>query len=234
MAGMTAPGQHPDGNDRFLYCPRCGAELGFAHRGGRERLVCRVCHFVFYQNPNVGVAAIIVVNGAVLLTQRGGSVARGKWELPGGFVEYNEDIRDALVREIREKTGLTIEVGRVFDARSNFFEHPASHSVGVWFLARRISGTLRAGDDAIDARFFPLDELPPDEEIAFPTDRAVLAALRAERPPLSSEPGAQALLRDEAALWPRLVAELDAAGEGAALHDAGEGAGATGWTARDV
>lgn len=151
--------------------------------------MCPACGFVFYQNPNVGVAAIIIEDGAILLTQRGGSFRPRLWDLPGGFVEYDEDIRDALVRETREETGLTIEVGRVFEVRSNFFEHPERHSIGVWFLARRIAGTLAAGDDAIDARFFPLDALPPDEEIAFATDRAVLAILRQRRPPFEADLG---------------------------------------------
>jgi len=183
---MTLPRQHPNGNEGFTHCPRCGAEFSFAHKGGRERLICRVCEFVFYRNPNVGVAAIIVMNGAVLLTLRGGSVEPGKWDLPGGFVEYNEDIREALVREVREETGLVIEVGRVHEVRSNFLEGPERHTVGVWFLARRVSGSLAAGDDAADARFFPFDELPPDEEIAFQNDREVLALLRSN--PVSFQP----------------------------------------------
>lgn len=174
---MTDTTPRPNGNDRFVFCPQCGAQLGRAIRGDRERLVCASCGFVFFQNPTAGVAAILIEDGAVLLTRRGGSVAPGKWDLPGGYVEYDEDIREALIREMREETGLTIEVGAVFDVRSNFHD-PARHSVGTWFLARRLSGRLQAGDDAADARFFPLDALPPDHEIAFPTDREVLAALR--------------------------------------------------------
>ena len=169
---------HPDGNARYTHCPKCGMALGLEVRGERERLVCRACRFVFLYNPNVGVAAILVEDGAVLLTRRGGSFRPGLWDLPGGFVEYDEDLRDALVREMREETGLDVELGRVFEVRSNFF--PERHSVGVWVLARRVGGTLAAGDDAIEARFFPLDALPPDDEMAFETDRAVLAMFRTE------------------------------------------------------
>ena len=169
---------HSDGNDRYPFCPKCGARFDLVTLGDRERLVCPACRFVFFQNPSIGAAAILIEDGAVLLTLRGGSVRAGLWDLPGGFVEYDEDVRDALVREMREETGLDVEVGRVFEVRSNFFEDVGRHTVGVWFLARRVGGELVAGDDAADARFFALDALPPDEEIAFETDREVLAALR--------------------------------------------------------
>ena len=172
------PTPHPSGNDRYTHCPKCGAALGLEVRGERERLVCPACRFVFFQNPNVGVAAIVVEDGAVLLTRRGGSFLPGLWDLPGGFVEYDEDLRDALIREIREETGVDVELDRVLEVRSNFF--PERHSVGVWFLARCVGGTLAAGDYSVEARFFPLDALPPDDEIAFETDRVVLAMLRVE------------------------------------------------------
>ena len=168
-----------NGNDRYPFCPRCGAPFDVLVRGERERLVCPACRFVFWQNPNVGVAGVVIEDGAVLLTKRGGSFRAGLWDLLGGNVEYDEDVRDALVREMREETGLDVEVGRVFEVRSNFLEDAGRHTVGVWFLARRVGGELVAGDDAVDARFFALDALPPDEEIAFETDREVLAALRA-------------------------------------------------------
>ena len=180
---MSTPARFTDGNDRYAFCPRCGAAFGRARRGGRERLVCAACGFVFWQNPNAGVAAILIEDGAVLLTRRGGSERPGLWELPGGFVEYDESIHDALIREMREETGLDVEVGRVYDVRSNFFHDSGRHSVGVWFLARRRGGVLVAGNDAADARFFPLGALPPDHEIAFDTDRLVLARVQAERPP---------------------------------------------------
>lgn len=166
----------PDGNHRYRFCPKCGVELGRSVRWGRERLVCGACGFVFFQNPIVGVAAILIEDGAVLLTLRGDGLG---WDLPGGFVEYDEDIYDALHREMLEETGLEIGIDGVYDVRSNFHA-PDQHTVGVWVRAHRTGGTLVAADDALAARFFPLDALPPEAEIAFPTDRLVLARLREE------------------------------------------------------
>ncbi len=167
----------PNGNHRYQYCPRCGAELGRDIRAGRERLVCGACQFVFFQNPIAGVAAILIEDNSVLLTLR----KDGKgWDLPGGFIEYDEDITEALVRETLEETGLEIEVDGIYDVRSNFHA-PNQHTVGTWWFAHRVGGSLAAADDAVDARFFPWDAMPPDDEIAFPTDREVLARLRAEQ-----------------------------------------------------
>lgn len=99
------------------------------------------------------------------------------WDLPGGWVEYNEDVREAARRELLEETGLEAVVGEVYDARSNFHSVEV-HVVGIWFLGTVTGGRLAAADDAMDARFFPIDALP---ELAFETDRLVLGRLRDER-----------------------------------------------------
>ncbi|MDA0271426.1 MAG: NUDIX hydrolase [Chloroflexi bacterium] len=164
----------PDGNHRYRFCPKCGAPFDLIEKYGRPRLACPACAFVFFQNPVAGVAAIIVEDGAVLLTLRGDG--RG-WDLPGGFIEYDEDIEEAARRELLEETGLEIAIDGVYDARSNF-HGPDLHTVGIWVRAHRTGGSLIAGDDAVEARFWPLDALPADSEIAFPTDRLVLARLR--------------------------------------------------------
>lgn len=77
------------------------------------------------------------------------------------------------MREMREETGIDVELGPVFDVQSNFHD-PNRPSVGIWFLARSWRGDLRPGDDVDEVRFFPLSALP---DLAFPTDAVVLAKL---------------------------------------------------------
>ena len=161
----------------FPFCPRCGAGFGKRTVHGRERLVCPACAFVFWQNPAVGVAVILIDESAhrVLLGRRARGPWRGEWCIPCGYVEYDEDVRAAARREFREETGLEVELGEVFAVHSNFHA-PEMHTVGVWFRAASATGEPRAADDLDRLELFALDALPA--EIAFPTDRIVLADLR--------------------------------------------------------
>jgi ADP-ribose pyrophosphatase YjhB (NUDIX family) len=164
------------GAQRFRFCPRCGARFDVQRIEDRDRLVCSACDYIHYQNPTAGVAVLLLHDGAVLLTRRAHGRGAGLWDVPGGWVEYDEDLRAAAARELLEETGLHVSVGAAYEALSNFHS-PEAHTVGIWFLGAITGGELRAADDASDARFFPLDTLPP---LAFPTDALVLARLRAD------------------------------------------------------
>ena len=160
---------------RFHFCPVCGAELVKRYLTGRERLVCCRCGRVHYENPIVGVAAIIFdEEGKILLVKRSPNITYpGLWCIPCGYLEYDEDIRNGIVREVAEETNLVIEPSEVFAVHSNF-HNPQQHTVGIWFLSRVVSGIPLAGDDASELGWFELTEPPA---LAFPTDKLVLAGL---------------------------------------------------------
>lgn len=116
---------------------------------------------------------------AILLGRRGRGRYRERWCVPCGYVEWDEELRDAARREMREETGLDVDLGEVLAVHSNFHDRSAQ-TVGVWFSGRIIGGTMQAGDDLDRLDYFPLDAPPL---LAFPTDAQVIAMLAAQRRP---------------------------------------------------
>lgn len=115
------------------------------------------------ETPLVGVGAIIIDNGHVALVKRGRAPLAGQWSIPGGLLEVGETLRACAEREVREETGLTVEIGEllgVFDrVVPDADGHIQYHYVLIDFACRRISGELQAADDAEDARWFRSEEL---------------------------------------------------------------------------
>lgn len=138
-------------------------------------MVCDDCGWVHFRNPGVGVAVLVRDDaGRVLLVRRGPEVSRsGAWCIPCGYLDYGEEVREGAARELREETGLEAVIGPPVFVRTNFHD-PAKVTVGVWFEGTVTGGRLAAGDDAVDAGWFALGELP---ELAFPTDVELLSSL---------------------------------------------------------
>jgi mutator protein MutT len=111
----------------------------------------------FPERPIVGVGAVIVAGGQVLLVRRAHEPLKGEWSLPGGAVELGETLAEALVREVREETGLEVRVGPVVEVIDRV--HRASdgrieyHFVIVDFVCAPIGGRLAHGSDASDAQW---------------------------------------------------------------------------------
>jgi ADP-ribose pyrophosphatase YjhB (NUDIX family) len=164
-------------------------KLTAAEIGGSTRMRCPACGFIHWRNPGVGAAVVLFDDRSrILLVKRAESATRpGLWSIPAGFVDYGEEIRDAAARELREETGLEADVGDVVWVASNFHD-PAKLTVGIWFAGTVTGGELAAADDADDAAFFALDDLPP---MAFETDVAYLRSLGATVDDPPPDPAAQ-------------------------------------------
>ncbi len=101
--------------------------------------------------PVVGVGGVLIHQGKVLLIRRGKQPLRGRWVVPGGTVEVGETLEEALVREMREETGLTIEPAglvTIFDRIQRESGRVLYHYVIVDYLCRYVAGEAQAGSDA--------------------------------------------------------------------------------------
>jgi 8-oxo-dGTP diphosphatase len=144
-----------------IYCPYCGCPVVQRHMEGKIRDFCMQCSHVFYENP-LPVASCIVVNEdrQVLLVQRGKDPYKGMWCLPIGFAEADEEVKDAALRELKEEAGIEGEVVRLVDVDTVDNYYYGSLAI-VTYEVRHLRGSPAPGDDAIDTRFFPIDNLPP-------------------------------------------------------------------------
>lgn len=113
--------------------------------------------------PVVGVGAIILRRGRVLLVQRGRAPGRGLWSLPGGAVEPGERLEDAVRREVREETGLEVRSAEVFEVFERIIRDRRGrveyHYVLIDFLCRAAGGAPAPADDADDVEWVAVDNL---------------------------------------------------------------------------
>ena len=152
---------------QFKYCPLCGTQLELREKGGKQRPVCPNCRFVQFRNPSPGAVVLIEKDGQVLLGRRSGSYGGGKWGLPQGFVEFDEDFLTGAIREVKEETRLDVEIRSILSVVSNFLS-PGLHTLAIVLLARVIGGELCAADDLEALEWFPLSG--PLPEMAFEAD----------------------------------------------------------------
>lgn len=155
------------------YCPRCGTKLVEQERVGELRPVCPSCDWVFFPDPKVAVASVVWEQGKVLLVKRAFNPFQGKWMLPAGFVDAGEDPEEAAVREVREETSLEVKIDDLLMVLSGQEYDKGAHILIV-YRVQVLGGELLANDDAAEAAFYSLEDLPP---LAFSSTREILSAL---------------------------------------------------------
>ena len=127
----------------FKYCPTCSKELVYNAIEGRQRKNCPACGYIYWGECSVGVGGVLLRQGRGLIVQRAHNPGKGRWTIPGGYVEQDEKIEDAIVREVREETGLITEPLSVLGVKDRPQDHPGiKHDIYVVFLLRYLSGDL--------------------------------------------------------------------------------------------
>lgn len=117
--------------------------------------------------PIAATIATLIQDGQVLLVRRANPPDAGRWGFPGGKIEQGETVSDAALRELSEETGIKAEAQRIFTAIDVFEQSsngaPGRHFILIAVLCRWVSGQPVAGDDALEARWFDLEELEKGE-----------------------------------------------------------------------
>jgi len=160
--------------DNVKFCPRCGTALESRPRMGHLRPVCPSCGWIFFPDPKVAAAVLVIRAGKVLFTRRANSPQRGLWSFPGGFVDAGEDPARAAERECLEETGLQVRVTNLLDVIAGQ-AHPRGAHIVIVYQAEITAGELHPGDDADRANFFSPDKFPP---LAFESTRKILVGMK--------------------------------------------------------
>lgn len=140
--------------------------------------------------PLLGVGAIIVDGAQILLCRRGKPPYVGYWSIPGGLIELGEPVIDAVHREVREETGLEVKIVRLAEVYERIAPDETGrteyHFVLLDYLCHVESGTLKAGDDAADVRWFAVTDLASLEMT--PGSLAVIERVLKTHEPLEPRP----------------------------------------------
>ena len=167
------PGGIPDWLEpNVRFCSRCGTALQFGPIAGeeRDRLACQACGFIFYVNPRLVVTTLPITDrGEVMLIRRGIAPGYNRWAQPGGFLEIDETVLEAAIRETFEETGLQVEPMRMV----GLYSRVEAAVVVVAYEARIVGGEPMTTRESLETRPFAPDQIPWPH-IAFQTSAQAL------------------------------------------------------------
>ena len=149
------------------FCPNCGASLRFGAIDGedRDRLSCPSCGHILYVNPRLVVTTLPLTEaGDIVLLRRGIAPGIGAWAQPGGFLEVDETVNQAAIRETHEETGLLVEPGEIV----GLYTRLEAAVVTIVFEARIVGGEATTTPEALEVRAFAPAAIPWDG-LAFKT-----------------------------------------------------------------
>jgi ADP-ribose pyrophosphatase YjhB (NUDIX family) len=147
--------------DGWRFCPICGEAIARTD----ESVECPACGFVLYSHSAVTASVLPEDGDRVLLARRGIEPFRGSWDVIGGFIHEGEHPLDGLRREVREETGLGVEVDRLLGIWMG--DYAGRSTLNLFWVGRLAAGEPQASDDVAELRWFARDALPPAAELAF-------------------------------------------------------------------
>lgn len=155
----------------YRYCPVCGGDLEviLVKENEPKRPVCNRCGYIFYLDPKLVACAIIQIDLGIVLLKRAMDPEKGKWVVPGGYVDRGEVVEDAAIRETREECGINIKVDRLLGV----YSYPGIEDIVIFYTGIYKSGKLIAGDESTKVMTVSPDEIPWGK-LAFKSTRDAL------------------------------------------------------------
>lgn len=148
---------------QFRFCPKCGSNQFIEHNEKSKK--CSDCGFIYYFNSSAAVVAVIENGkGEILVARRAKDPAKGTLDLPGGFVDLYETAEEAVAREIKEETGLSINSSQYLFSIPNIYLYSGFevHTVDIFFRCKvNEYNHLMAQDDVSELLFIAYDRLNP-------------------------------------------------------------------------
>jgi len=138
------------------YCLICGTKLQQHEVDGRIREHCQACGWIYYEQRKISAGVRISQEDKLLLVRRGIEPWFGKWYLPAGFVEVDEEPRIAAIREAFEETGLVVKITDLAGVYT-YSDDPRGNGVVLMYDAIIQSGQLKITDETLEAGYFSCD-----------------------------------------------------------------------------
>lgn len=140
----------------FRFCPNCKNHL----KVDGNKVECLACNFLHYLNPAPAVTVVVEKDDQVLLARRGIEPRLGTWDLPGGFVNAGEAFEDTVLREVKEETGLEVEIVQNLGSTPDVYGATDKPTINSIYLVKIISGSAQAADDVAELKWFTKSNLP--------------------------------------------------------------------------
>lgn len=167
----------------FVYCPYCATALEVREIYRQQRPVCPTCRFIHFPDPKVAVIGLVTHGEQVLLIRRAMEPGKGKWALPGGYMDAGEMPAAALQRELLEEVGLPIKIGELLAIFPMVVASGPAQGIVLAYQAipaHAEETTLLCDDDVCEAAWFTPANLPTD--LVFESTYTLLAQWGAQQP----------------------------------------------------
>jgi NADH pyrophosphatase NudC (nudix superfamily) len=159
----------------FTYCPKCGSQELICNESNGMK--CSKCSFLYFHNTASAAGAIIESPSGILLVKRGHEPKKGMLDIPGGFVNYNESIEDALIREIHEELAIALPSMTYLGSFPNVYKYDnvTYFTTDAIFICRFDHvPILNPNNEIADFQWYSRDAIPVDQ-CAFDSTRAAFA-----------------------------------------------------------